>query len=270
MIIRKLGGVKPKVLLFQGSPRTDKSCSGQISKSEKVCEFLLEKWSPFVNFEYINLSVRDIIIQPCKGCVSTANGMHCHWQCSCFQKGSKHAPDLMYEADIYDKLEQCDGFMVVSPIHWYSVSTQVKAMFDRLVCANQTLTQEQAIEILGDGNIKVADITGQAELEGKYKSLLKNHLEGKVAAFLVHGDDGANDYDGNQPYTGDLMWDVRNSVMPLVYQCRYSGINSPDDLVEAFYINKGLDYYEANLQPNKELFERADSLMERFMGYLKP
>jgi multimeric flavodoxin WrbA len=268
MIIRKLGGHKPKILLFQGSPRSQKSCANQKSKSEKVCEYLLEKWSPFVTFEYVNLSVGSISIQPCKGCVSTANGMHCHWKCSCYIKNSRHSPDLMYEEDIYDKLEQCDGFMVVSPIHWYSVSTQVKAMFDRLVCANQTITTEQAIQIFGDGNIKTAELTGQAELEGEYKDLLKNHLEGKWASFFVHGDDGANDYDGNQPYTGDLSWDVKNSVMPLVYQCRYSGINVTDDLVEAFYINKGLDYFEANLQPNQELFERADSLMEKFIDCL--
>jgi multimeric flavodoxin WrbA len=268
MIIRKLGDTKPKVLLFQGSPRKEKSCSNQTSKSEKICKYILDKWSPFVNFEYVDLSVGPITVQPCKGCVSTSNGMHCHWKCSCYIKNSKHTPDLMYEADIYDKLEQCDAFLVVSPVHWYSVSTQVKAMFDRLVCANLTITKDQAIEIFGDGNIKTADMTGQAELEGKYKHLLKNHLEGKVASFYVHGDDGANDYDGNQPYTGDLSWDVRNSVMPLVYQCRYSGIDCPDDLVEAFYINKGLDYYEANLQPNQELFDRADNLMERIMQRL--
>ena len=188
--------------------------------------------------------------------------------CSCYSKGSDKSPDLMYEEDIYNKLEECSGFIVVSPIHWYSVSSQVKAMFDRLVCANQTITKEQAIQFFGEGNIKKAELTGQAELEGDYKGYLKNHLEGKLAAFFVHGDDGANDYDGNQPYTGDLSWDVRNSVMPLVYQCRYSGINSPDDLVEAFYINKGLDYFEANLQPNKEMFDRADSLMDRMLTHL--
>jgi multimeric flavodoxin WrbA len=270
MIIRKLGDYKPNVVLFQGSPRSEKSCSDQKSKSEKVCEYILDKWSPFINFQYINLSVGPVSVQPCKGCISTSNGMHCHWKCTCFRKGSNQYPDLMYEEDIYDKLEQCDGFLVVSPIHWYSVSTQVKAMFDRLVCANQTVTKEQAIQIFGEGNIKMSDLTGQAELEGKYKSLLKNHLEGKFASFLIHGDDGANDYDGNQPYTGDLSWDVRNSVMPLVYQCRYSGINCPDDLVESFYINKGLDYYEANLQPNQELYERSDSLIEKLLNYLRP
>jgi len=268
MIIRKLGGFKPNIIIFQGSPRSENSCSGQKSKSEKVCEYILDKWSPFVNFEYINLSVLDVKIQPCKGCVSTANGMHCHWKCTCYSKGSDKAPDLMYEADIYDKLQNCDGFLVVSPINWYAVSTQVKAMFDRLVCANQTITKEQAIEIFGDGNIKMADLTGQAELEGKYKDLLKNHLEGKFASFLVHGDDGANDYDGNQPHTGDLSWDVRNSVMPLVYQCRYSGINCPDDLVEAFYINKGLDYFEANMQKNQQLYDKADELMDKLLDYL--
>jgi multimeric flavodoxin WrbA len=270
MIIRKISDKKPNIIIFQGSPRKKNSCSNQESKSEKVANYLYEKWLPFSNIEIIDLSVGKVIIQPCKGCISTSNGMHCHWACSCFKKGSTKSPDLMYEADIYNKLEKCDGFLVITPIHWYSVSTQVKAMFDRLVCANQTITKEQAIEIFGKENIKNSEITGNAELSGEYKHLLKNHLEGKFAAFYAHGDDGANDYDGNQPDTGDKMWDVKNSVMPLVYQCRYSGINAPDDLIEAFYTNKGIDYYQANLDINKnlEFFERADNLIEKLIDYI--
>jgi multimeric flavodoxin WrbA/intein/homing endonuclease len=189
--------------------------------------------------------------------------------CSCYSKESK-IPDLMYEADVYDKLEKCDGFIIITPIHWYSVSTQVKAMFDRLVCANQTITKEQALEIFGQGNIKNSTLTGEAELSGEFKHLLKNHLEGKWAGFYAHGDDGANDYDGNQPETGDKSWDVKNAVLPLVYQCRYSGINSPDDLIESFYINKGIDYYQANLDFDKstEFLKRADSLIERMIDYI--
>jgi multimeric flavodoxin WrbA len=196
-------------------------------------------------------------------------GINIH-NCSCYEKGSKTKPDLMYDADIYNKLEKCDGFIVISPIHWYSVSTQVKAMFDRLVCVNQTITKEQAEEIFGVGNIKNSEITGNTELQEEYKHLLKNHLEGKWAAFFVHGDDGANDYNGNPPYTGDKEWDVRNSVMPLVHQCRYSGINCPDDLVEAFYVNKGKPYYQANLdfEQTNEFFERMDGLIERLLDYL--
>lgn len=269
MIIRKISDTKPNILVFQGSPRSEDSCANQTPKSAKVIDWVVEKYSPFIDFDVIDLSVRKTIIQPCKGCVSTSNGFHCHWKCTCFKKGSEEYPDLMYEADIYDKLEQCDGFLVVSPIHWYSVSSQVKAMFDRLVCANLTITKEEALKLFGEGNIKTADLTGQAELSERYKSMLRNHLEGKFAAFYVHGDDGAADYDGNQPNIGDKMWDVRNSVMPIVYQCRYSGMISPDELVEAFYVNKGIKYYQSNMTENAEMYERMDRLVDRMLTYIQ-
>jgi len=270
MIIRKLSDRKPRIIIFQGSPRKIDSCANQIPKSQKVADYILDKWSPFANFDFIDLSIGDVIIQPCKGCVSTSNGMHCHWKCSCYKKGSDKRVDLMYESDIYDKLEECDGFLVITPIHWYSVSSQVKAMFDRLVCANQTITKNQALEIFGEGNIKNSELTGKAELSGEYKHLLKNHLEGKWAAFYAQGDDGANDYDGNQPDTGDKMWDVKNVVMPLVYQFRYSGMNAPDDLVESFYTDKGIGYYQSNLNmsENPEFISKADLLIEKLIDYI--
>jgi hypothetical protein len=144
-------------------------------------------------------------------------------------------------------------------------------MFDRLVCANQTITKEQAVEIFGKGNIKNSEITGKAEIQGQYKQLLRNHLKGKWAAFYVHGDNGANDYDGDIPLTGEAAWDVKNCVMPLVYQCRYSEINCPDDLIEAFYMNQDKPYYQANLDmPNEsEFFIKMDNLMEKLLNYLK-
>ena len=270
MIIRKLSDKKPKIVIFNGSPRRLKSCANQTSKSQKLVEYVIEKYLPFVDFDVIDLSVGKVNIQPCKGCISTSNGFHCQYFCTCYSKGSKTKPDLMYEADIYQKLHDCDAFIVISPIHWYSVSTQVKAMFDRLVCSNQTITNEQAEELFGKGNIKNSELTGNAEIFGQHKHLLKNHLKGKWAAFYVHGDDGANDYDGNPPHTGDKAWDVKNSVMPLVYQCRYSEINCPDDLVEAFYINQGKPYYQANLDMpgESEFFVRMDNLMEKLLNYL--
>lgn len=271
MNIRRFSDPKKRVLVFQGSPRKENGCADMTSKSEIVCNYILDKWSHQFDIDLINLSVGKVIIQPCKGCISTSGGMQCHWYCSCYSKGSKK-PDLMYESDIYSKLESCDAFLVVSPIHWYSVTSQVKAMFDRLVCANQTITKDQAEEIFGKGNIKDSSLTGDAEISGKYKSMIKNHLSGKWAAFYVHGDDGANDYNGgeNDPDKSDKNWDVKNSVMPLVYQCRYSEINCPDDLIEAFYVNKGKDYYQANLdiESTDEFFQRADSLMERLSNYI--
>jgi Leucine-rich repeat (LRR) protein len=78
MIIRKLSDSKPNILIFQGSPRKEESCANQTSKSEKLVKYIYDKWSPFANIEVIDLSIGDITIQPCKGCVSTSNGMHCH------------------------------------------------------------------------------------------------------------------------------------------------------------------------------------------------
>lgn len=269
MIIRKFNQNKPKVVIFQGSPRKEDSCANQKSKSERLCEYLIDKWSPFIEFIPVDLGIGDVTIQPCKGCVSTSGGMHCHWFCSCYSKDSETKPDLMYEADIYQKLEDSDGFIVVTPIHWYSVSSQVKAMFDRLVCANLTITKDEAVEIFGKGNTKDSKLTGRAELSQKYKHLMRNHLEGKWAAFIAHGDNGANDYDGDSPEIGDEFWSVRNNVMPLVYQCRFSGIHCPDDLVGAIYMNEGKPYYRANLEPMEELIKMSDEIVERMLDYVQ-
>ena len=103
--IRKIGDTKPNIVIFQGSSRDEDSCPGQISKTRKVVNYVLDKWSFAIDFELVDLSVnfkKGSVVQPCKGCVSTSNGMHCHWKCSCYSKESK-IPDLMYEADNYNK-----------------------------------------------------------------------------------------------------------------------------------------------------------------------
>jgi multimeric flavodoxin WrbA len=281
MKIRKIGDTKPKVLLFQGSPRDKDTCPNMDSKTHKVVEYMTSKWSPFIDFQLIDLSVNQNkrpIIQPCKGCISTAGGYHCHFQCSCYFKGSKKKPDLLKEEGVYDLLQQCDAFIVVSPIHWHSLSSQVKLLFDRLVCINQTLTLDDAKKLMGSENIKNNEVTGKFAKSGKYDHMLRNHLEGKVAAFYVHGDDGADDYEGKElPDSYSDVFDdgfgknPKNTVMPFVMQLKYSGVYVPDNLVQAFYVNKGIDYYSANKNFNKEseFFERADSLLENLLDYLE-
>jgi multimeric flavodoxin WrbA len=279
MIIRKLGDKKPNVVLFQGSPRDKETCSGMDSKSETVVNYLLEQWSPFINFKVIDLSVNQHkrpIIQPCKGCVSTAGGYHCHFPCSCYNKGDKKMPDLLHELDVYKLLQECDAFIIVSPIHWHSLTTQIKSLFDRLVCINLTMDVWDAINVIGREGIKDPKVTGELSKDKKYNSLLRNHLEGKVAGFYVHGDNGADDYsDRELPPSYDVMDDgfqnnPKNVVMPFINQLKYSGVYVPDELVQAFYTNKGVDYYTANLTviKNRELFERADQLMDNLLNYL--
>lgn len=196
--------------------------------------------------------------------------------CSCYFKGNKKEKDLLSELGVYELMQGCDALVVVSPIHWFSLSSQVKTLFDRLVCVNQTLAIDDAKKLLGD-DIKNSDATGKLAKSGKQSNLLRNHLEGKVAAFYVHGDDGANDYEGKElpesyqdvladPYAID----PKAAVLPYVMQLKYSGIFVPDHLVQAFHINKGVDYYTANKTFNKqkEFKDRADMLIENLLDYL--
>jgi hypothetical protein len=280
MKVRKLGDKKPKVLIFQGSPRDKETCSNMDSKTHGVVEYMVDKWSPFVNFKIIDLAVNQSkrpTIQPCKGCVSTAGGYHCHFQCSCYYKGDKEKPDLLKELDVYNLLQECDAFIIVSPIHWHSLSSQIKLLFDRLVCTNLTLTIEDAKKLMGDGNIKNSEITGKFARSGKHDDMLRNHLEGKVAAFYTHGDDGADDYEGKEmPESyNDVMHDPfsidpKSVLTPFILQLKYSGIFVPDNLVEAFYTNKGMNYYDSNktFNKNKEFFDRADNLLNNLLDYL--
>jgi multimeric flavodoxin WrbA len=281
MKVRKLGDWKPRVLIFQGSPRDPDTCANMESKSHKIVEYMISKWSPFVNFQVIDLAVNQSkrpIIQPCKGCISTAGGFHCHFQCSCYFKGDDKKPDLLKELDVYSKLQDCDAFLVVSPIHWHALTSQVKLLFDRLICVNETLTIDDAKKLMGADNIKNSEVTGKFSRSGKYNNMLRNHLEGKVAGFYVHGDNGADDYKGKELPDSyrDVLDDgfgnnAKATVMPYVMQLKYSGIYVPNELVEAFYINEGVDYNVANKTFNKEkeFFERADNLLENLLTYLE-
>jgi multimeric flavodoxin WrbA len=179
--------------------------------------------------------------------------------------------------DVYEHLQNCDAFVVFAPIHWYALPTQVKALFDRLVCVNLTLTVEDAEKIMGKGNIKNSDITGHFSKLGNYDGMLRNHLEGKVCGFYVHGDDGANDYSNkNLPdsysdvISDPFSLDPKSTIMPYILQMKYSGIYVPDELVQAFYVNRNKDYYSANIDMNREMefFERADNLMENLLNFL--
>ena len=279
MIIRKIGDAKPKVLVFQGSPRDPETCSGMESKTERILKAVVDRYSPFIDFVVVDLSVNTAKkpnIQPCKGCISTSGGYHCHFPCSCYFKGGKNT-DLLSELDVYTRLQDCDAFLIFSPIHWHSLTSQVKTLFDRLVCTNQTLTIDDAKKLTGD-DIKNVEKTGKLARSGKYDGMLRNHLEGKVCGFFAHGDDGADDYEGKQlPLSYDVLadsfsLDPKSVVMPFVMQMKYSGVFVPDELIQAFYMNKGMNYNTANktLDRNKEPFERAFTLIENLLEYLSP
>ena len=130
-----------------------------------------------------------------------------------------------------------------------------------------------------DDDIKNAEKTRAAAKSGKYDDMLKNHLEGKHAAFFIHGDGGADDYERSkhpeayekEAHRGEGVYsDPKLSVMTLVLQCKYSGIFVPDDLVVGIHVNEGKSYAEANdeYKENEEFFKAGKDLVGRLVDYI--
>jgi multimeric flavodoxin WrbA len=261
---------KKKVVLVVGSARSPDCCPDEKSKTHKIADLIRKEFSNRVKFEVVDLSVKcdGVTVQPCKGCVSTSS-FHCHWSCDCY--GKKSDPkDLMHQQDVYKKLEDCDGFFVLTPINWSSCSSVVKSFFDRLVCANLTITADEAKELM-EGDVKDRKKSRELERSGKYNAMLKNHLEGKRAGFFAHGNEGGSDYlqfaadkrktlpvipeslSDYEKRHGDE--DVSRLLDPLVRQCVYSGVHVDDCCVRVVTYGFGVSYGEAN-----DRFDREDSL----------
>ena len=194
--------------------------------------------------------------------------------CDCYGKGDG-TNDLMSEEDVYKKMEEADGFIVFTPVYWSGPSSQVKALFDRLVCVSLTLSVEDAKKIYGK-DIKDPKKTIAAEQSGKYRDLLKNHYEGKVGAFFIHGDDGADDYVGRrmplamadskpQDYISP-----KEAIMPIVNQCRYSGIFVPENCIEGNVFGYKEKYSQNNIDVRKsDLLEKSIKLIKNLIKEIK-
>lgn len=171
-----------RFLLISGSSRSEHTCPGEMSKSYRLIDtaraVLEEAGSTVEVLDLARLtSEYGRHIHPCKACFSTAAPL-CHWPCSCYPNYSLgQTQDWMNE--IYPMWVKAHGVMVVTPVNWYQVSSPVKLMMDRLVCADggnpdPTLT--------GGKDAKRAK---QVELDGwSYPT----HLAGRVYSVIVHGD----------------------------------------------------------------------------------
>ena len=272
---------KKKVVLIVGSPRNPGCCPNEKSKTHKIADRIKKEFEGSVKFETIDLSVKcdGVNVLPCKACISTS-AFHCHWPCDCYGKKSQ-PKDLMHEQDVYKKLEECDAFFVLTPINWSSCSSVVKSFFDRLVCASLTITAEQAEELM-EGEVKSAKISRELEKSGKYSRLLKNHLEGKRAAFFAHGNMGGSDYreiakDGKGPPEPESLQEYEerhgkenqsNVLEPLVRQCVYSGIHVSEECVKVVTYGEGISYSEVNDLNGQKLYEEAAGVMKNLLGLL--
>lgn len=263
------------IVIIIGSARSKNNCPSQNGKTFDIVIEAIKDLPKNINVEILDLSVEDDkpMVQPCKGCISTAGGAHCHWECDCFVKNDKDHPDYMHDFDVYKKLKDCDAFIVFTPINWWSVPTEVKAFFDRLTCASLTMTTKQAKKQFGD-DVKNPKLTKPFSETDEFKKMIKNHLEGKTGAFFVHGDDGADDYINRKipksmkDYETTKCSEPFNAILPIVNQCRYMGINVPEELILAFIMNDGISYSEANDEPLTTGIKKAKKLINDTIKYL--
>jgi multimeric flavodoxin WrbA len=174
---------RPSILLINCSSRSEHTCPGEASKSFRMIQIAREVFSASsdVDIEILDLSRLSSEygrnIHPCKACFSTAPAL-CHWPCSCYPNHSLgQTQDWMN--DIYPMWVAAHGILLVTPVNWYQVSSPLKLMMDRLVCAdggNPDPTRTQG---------KNAELAKRIELEGwDYPS----HLAGRLFAIVVHGD----------------------------------------------------------------------------------
>jgi len=227
-----------RVLLIAGSQRRLHSCPGLDSKARTLMHRMAAMMPPGwkTDVEDIGNEHGKPKIQSCNACVSSSMAL-CVWPCNCYGPGSENQPDLMWNLDLYGRLARADAWAVIGPINWYGPTSNLKLMFDRLVCMNGGNPRPDLID-------KKDTLKAQAlERSPMWRELSKNHLSGRTAAFFCYGDDGADEEDGKgmpkhlehpewfdakaHPMRGK---DERLAYQGLVWQCRYSDIEVPDDL----------------------------------------
>jgi multimeric flavodoxin WrbA len=174
---------KSRILLINGSSRSEHTCPGEMSKTFRLAKMAEEV---FVRESGCDVDLLDLsrlaseygrVIYPCKACVSTAMPL-CHWPCSCYPN---HAMGQVNDwmAEIYPRWVAAHGIMILCPVHWYQAPSSLKLMIDRLVCA--------------DGGNPDPTLTGGKDPERAKELEIQGwpyprHLSGRLFSIVVHGD----------------------------------------------------------------------------------
>lgn len=225
-----------RILVIAGSNRRQYNCPGVDSKARTLMLRMADRLPKEVEVDYEDLGnvYSRAIIRSCNACVSTSMALCC-WPCNCYAPHDTKEPDLMWDLDLYARLDLADAWAIIGPVNWYAPSSNLKLMFDRLVCMSGGNPDESLIDH------KDPEKAMALEHDPRWQDLSQNHLEGRTAGFFCYGDGGASElakdgrpralrhrewFDpGHEPFTAD-----REAYAPLVWQCRYSGIEVPDDL----------------------------------------
>jgi multimeric flavodoxin WrbA len=172
-----------RILVINGSARTDQSCPGEVSKTYRLAKMAESAIlaEPGCEVDFLDLSrltgEYGLVIYPCKACVSTAQPL-CHWPCSCYPNHALgQQNDWMNE--IYPRWIAAHGVLIVTPVNWYQAPSVLKLMIDRLVCAD-------------GGNPDPTSTRGKDAARAKALELggwpYPKHLAGRAFSVVVHAD----------------------------------------------------------------------------------
>jgi multimeric flavodoxin WrbA len=172
-----------RILVVNASSRSEHTCPGEMSKSWRLVGIAVETMAQDGGVEIERLDLSRLAseygrrIHPCKACFSTAPAL-CHWPCSCYPNHSLgQTQDWM--AEIYPMWVAAHGVMIVTPVNWYQVSSPLKLMMDRMVCAD-------------GGNPDPTTTHGKDAKAAKALELAgwdyPRHLAGRIFSVVVHGD----------------------------------------------------------------------------------
>ena len=267
-----------RVLVISGSQRRQYNCPGVDSKSRalmlRMARRLPREWE--IDLEDLGNVYGRARIQPCNACVSTSMAL-CVWPCNCYEKGDRAEPDLMWDLDLYARLDLADAWAVIGPVNWYAPSSNLKAMFDRLVCMNGGNPREETI------SHKDPELAMRLEHSPEWEALSLNHLEGRTAAFFCHGDGGGDELDDSgRPKILRHRWyfdpeaepfeNGRDAYAPLVWQCRYGGVEVPDRLWAYHEFGNGKKYSDnqaEDMARDGDVMRAFDEWTDYFAAYVR-
>lgn len=272
-------GQRPfRVLIISGSQRRQYNCPGVDSKSRMLMLRMAEKLPQHWEIDYEDLAnvYARARIQSCNACVSTSMAL-CVWPCNCYEKNDRKEPDLMWDLDLYSRLDMADAWAIIGPVNWYGPTSNLKLMFDRLVCMSGGNPKEDLVRH------KDPELAMKLEHSEQWKELSLNHLEGRTAAFYCYGDGGGDEMDetgrpkllehkhyfnpGEEPFEHG-----RNSYAPLVWQCRYGGVEVPDHLWKYEMFGEGKKYSDnqaEDLAALPDVLSNFDKWVNDFSGFVE-
>jgi multimeric flavodoxin WrbA len=172
-----------RFLLINASGRSEHTCPGEMSKSFRFMQMAQQVMAAESGTIVEQLDLSRVSseygrkILPCKACFSTAAAL-CHWPCSCYPNYSLgQTQDWMNE--IYPMWVAAHGIMIITPVNWYQVSSPLKLMMDRLVCADGGNTDPTSTHGKDAAAAKKLELAGWP---------YDRHLKGRQFGVVVHGD----------------------------------------------------------------------------------